>query len=105
MKTLSLGSNPSGTTMIPAKPGIYKTKGQYNRANNLLKKSKKVQDFELIEVVDSIDQLDEALKKYQKPKEIEEQDIVLHHYVNPETKYSITSIFDKQHFEGYIQVD
>ena len=66
---------------IPKKPGIYLSNGKYYQTKNLYKKAKKLHDSS------------------------EDKKIILHHYVNNDTGYSITSIFDNLQEEGYIQVD
>ena len=108
-KTISLSSSLSGATMIPAKPGIYLSNGKYFQTKNLQKKAKKLKDFQIVEVLETADcaELDQALNKYNKVpiKEDKEQKIILHHYHNKDTGYSITSIYDGLNPEGYTQID
>lgn len=94
---------------IPKAPGIYKSNGQYYQTKNLQKKAKKLKDFEVIEVLDTNDcsELDQALNKYKGFKHPEQQEdkVILHHYHNPETNYSMVSIYDNLESEGYVQID
>jgi hypothetical protein len=95
--------------MIPAKPGIYLSNGKYFQTKNLQKKAKKLKDFQVIEILETDDcaELDQALNKYNKAsiKEDREQKIILHHYINKDTGYSITSIYDNLKEEGFTQID
>ena len=96
---------------IPKKPGIYLSNGKYYQTKNLYKKAKKLHDFQVVEISDSDDcaDLDNMLKKYnQQPSKQDYQEgkkIILHHYRNNDTGYSITSIYDNLQEEGYVQID
>lgn len=96
---------------IPKKPGIYLSNGKYYQTKNLYKKAKKLHDFTVIEIADSDDcsDLDNMLKKYNqhtvKQDPDEDKKIILHHYRNNDTGYSITSIYDNLQEEGYVQID
>lgn len=96
---------------IPKKPGIYLSNGKYYQTKNLYKKAKKLHDFTVIEISDSDDcaDLDNMLNKYiQQPikqDSNEDKKIILHHYRNNDTGYSITSIYDNLQEPGYIQID
>ena len=95
---------------IPKKPGIYLSNGKYYQTKNLYKKAKKLHDFKVIEISDSDDcaDLDNMLKKYNQHKQKQDDEdnkIILHHYHNSNTGYSITSIYDNLQEEGYEQID
>lgn len=95
---------------IPKKPGIYLSNGKYYQTKNLYKKAKKLHDFTVIEISDSDDcsDLDNMLKKYNQHKQKQDDEdnkIILHHYYNSNTGYSITSIYDNLQEEGYEQID
>ena len=96
---------------IPKKPGIYLSNGKYYQTKNLYKKAKKLKDFTVVEIADSDDcsDLDNMLNKYTghtvKPDVTEDKKVILHHYRNNDTGYTITSIFDDLHEEGYERID
>lgn len=92
---------------IPACPGIYELNGKLNYTMNLQKKAKKVSgDFKVVKQMPNAT-LKELCKEIStKAEEIDDdRKIVLHHYVNPTTGWSITSIYNKMKFEGYEQID
>lgn len=93
---------------IPACPGIYELNGKLNYTMNLLKKSKKVKgDFKIIKEMPNATLQDLSKELYSKSKEddFDEHKVVLHHYVNPITGWSITSIYNNMNYEGYKQID
>ena len=89
---------------------IYELNGKKLKTTNLTKKLKKLkqeptilfqQEFEgSIKEAESI--LDEQLKE---EEVIETNDIVLHHFKNLKTGFTITTIYDYVNDNDYVQID
>ena len=89
---------------------IYELNGKKLKTTNLTKKLKKLkqeptilfqQEFEgSIKEAESI--LDEQLRE---EEVIETNDIVLHHFKNLKTGFTITTIYDYVNEDGYEQID
>lgn len=89
---------------------IYELNGKKLKTTNLTKKLKKLkqeptilfqQEFEgSIKEAESI--LDEQLRE---EEVIETNDIVLHHFKNPKTEFTITTIYDYVNDNDYVQID
>lgn len=92
---------------IPKSPGIYELNEKINYCMNLQKKAKRAKgDFKVIKIMPNATEAELQNEIYAKVKEDENDDkVVLHHYINPTTGWSITSIFNKHHYDGFIQVD
>ena len=92
---------------IPKSPGIYELNGKLNYCLNLQKKAKRVKgDFKVIKIMPNATEKDLQKEIYTQVKEDDNDDrVVLHHYINPTTGWSITSIFNKHNYEGFIQID
>lgn len=93
---------------IPKSPGIYELNGKLNYCLNLQKKAKRVKgDFKVIKIMPNATEQDLQNEVYTQVKEDDDNGgrVVLHHYINPTTGWSITSIFNKHNYEGFIQID
>lgn len=93
---------------IPKLPGIYELNGKLNYCMNLQKKAKRLKgDFKIIKIMENATEQELQNEIHDKIKDEDdyEDKVVLHHYVNPTTGWSITSIFNKHNYEGFIQVD
>lgn len=93
---------------VPAIPGIYELNGKMNYTMNLQKKAKKTSgDFKIIKEMPNatLQELSKELYGRAKESNFNEDKIVLHHYVNKQTGWSITSIYNNLKVDGYEQVD
>lgn len=117
-KSENLGSNPSGATnlkwkckmndenVVPAIPGIYELNGKLNYTMNLQKKAKKTSgDFKIIKEMPNATLQELCKAIYDKAEEVDEDKVVLHHYINRQTGWSVTSIYNNLKLDGYEQVD
>ena len=93
---------------IPACPGIYEVNGKLNYAMNLQKKAKKIKgEFKIIKEMPNATLQDLCKELYGKAEErdFDEDKIVVHHYINKQTGWSITSIYNNLVMDGYEQID
>ena len=93
---------------IPKLPGIYELNGKINYCMNLQKKAKRSKgEFKVIKMMPNATEQELQNEIYYKVKDDDnyEDKVVLHHYINPTTGWSITSIFNKHNYDGFIQVD
>lgn len=93
---------------IPACPGIYELNGKLNYCMNLQKKAKKTSgDFKIIKEMPNATLQDLCKEINGKASEVnyDEDKVVLHHYVNRQTGWSVTSIYNNLKMDGYEQVD
>lgn len=92
---------------VPKLAGIYELNGKLNYCLNLQKKAKRVKgDFKVIKIMPNATEQELQNEIYNKVIEDENDGrVVLHHYINPTTGWSITSVFNKHNYEGFIQVD
>jgi len=93
---------------IPKSPGIYELNGKINYCMNLQKKAKRSKgEFKVIKMMPNATEQELQNEIYYKVKDDDnyEDKVVLHHYINPTTGWSITSIFNKHNYDGFIQVD
>lgn len=93
---------------IPSDPGIYKSGGVINYSMNLNKKYRKLNsdDFEVIKVMPNATLQDLCNEvKIKKNENVDEQEVKLYHYLNKETGYTITSIFNDLCIDGYERID
>lgn len=119
-KSENPGSNPGGATNflklmimvdvneIPACPGIYELNGKLNYSMNLQKKAKKSSgDFKIIKEMPNatLQELCKELHSKAEAVDFSEDKVVLHHYVNKNTGWSITSIYNNLKVDGYEQID
>lgn len=94
---------------------IYKLNGKLLKTTNLEKKLKKLksQSPEILfkeeyngNLKEAENYLDYIIKKnYVIDEEDDTSNVVLHHYVNRQTGYTHTSIYDNEILEGYEQID
>ena len=111
MKSLDLGSIPSGASMIETCPGIYKVENTYYKAANLRKKTSKLKsEFTIVDYLkepysdlkDLDKKLDSLLKKYTSEKGSTTEDKVkLYSFYLPKENKYITSIYDNLDRLGY----
>lgn len=92
---------------VPKLAGIYELNGKLNYCLNLQKKAKRVKgDFKIVKIMPNATEQELQNEIYAQVKEDGNDDrVVLHHYINPTTGWSITSIFNKHNYEGFIQID
>lgn len=93
---------------VPAIPGIYELNGKLNYTMNLQKKARKTSgDFKIIKEMPNATLQELCKELYGKAEEVnfKEDKVVLHHYLNRKTGWSITSIYNNAHFDGYEQID
>ncbi len=93
---------------IPACPGIYELNGKLNYSMNLQKKAKKSSgDFKIIKEMPNATLQDLCKELHSKAEAVDfsEDKVVLHHYVNRKTGWSITSIYNNLKIDGYEQID
>lgn len=107
VKILNYINQMNNLDEVPKLPGIYELNGKINYCMNLQKKVKRCKgDFKVIKIMPNATEQELQNEIYDKVKEDGDDDrVVLHHYVNPTTGWSITSIFNKHHYDGFIQID
>lgn len=106
-KPNNVGSNPTPATM----GHIFKYNNKIYQATNLDKKLKRLRlnklDIEILSEVDNFE-LEKEYIKFTKDKKEEPQESWhnprLYYYLNPNTGYSITSIYPNVNVDGYEQV-
>ena len=89
---------------------IYELNGKKLKTTNLTKKLKKLKQEPTIlfqqEFEGSIKEAESILDKQLREEEvIETNDIVLHHFKNPKTGFTITTIYDYVNDNDYVQID
>ena len=89
---------------------IYELNGKKLKTTNLTKKLKKLKQEPIIlyqqEFEGSIKEAESILDAQLKEEEvIEPNDVILHHFKNPKTGYTITTIYDYVNEDGYEQID
>lgn len=93
---------------IPACPGIYEVNGKLNYTMNLQKKAKKIKgEFKIIKEMPNATLQDLCKELHGRAEDIDfdEDKVVVHHYINKQTGWSITSIYNNLQMDGYEQID
>lgn len=90
---------------------IYELNGKKLKTTNLTKKLKKLKQEPTIlfqqEFEGSIKEAESILDEQLKEEEVVDysNDIVLHHFKNPKTGFTITTIYDYVNDNDYVQID
>lgn len=92
---------------IPKSPGIYELNGKLNYCLNLQKKARRVKgEFKIVKIMPNATESELQSEIYNEVKDnIDDDRVVLHHYINPTNGWSITSIYNKHNYDGFIQID